>query len=218
MVNASLEAPARPSPLQRWLPPLLIVAAVVGVYAWQWDLEWKFDDISAIQHNFSIRSLSPGDLDAPADGPPGLGVDRSSTTPSRSTTRSAASIRGAISSHNRLLHLGSALLLYGLTRRVLRRGWVRRQLSLGLTGAAWAAAGLALLWALHPIQTETVVYATQRTEALVSFFMLLTLYLGLRAYGSAKPEAWITGATVACALAMGSKEVAVVTPPARGHA
>ena len=37
-----------------------------------------------------------------------------------------------------------------------------------------------MIWALHPLQTETVIYATQRTELMMAFFYLATLYCSLR--------------------------------------
>ena len=36
---------------------------------------------------------------------------------------------------------------------------------------------VAMLWALHPLQTEAVIYATQRTEFMLAFFYLATLLL-----------------------------------------
>ena len=46
---------------------------------------------------------------------------------------------------------------------------------------------VALLWTLHPLNTEAVDYLTQRTELLMALFYLLTLYAGIRAL-SLKPR------------------------------
>ena len=46
--------------------------------------------------------------------------------------------------------------------------------------ADWLAFAAALLWLLHPLQTEVVDYVTQRTESMMGFFYLLTLYAAIR--------------------------------------
>jgi len=40
---------------------------------------------------------------------------------------------------------------------------------------------VALLWTLHPLQTEAVTYIIQRTESLMGLFFLLTFYCFSRA-------------------------------------
>ena len=61
--------------------------------------------------------------------------------------------------------------------------------ALALFGLAWrtslpvnVALAVALLWALHPLTSEAVNYATQRTESMMALFYLLTLYCARRAY------------------------------------
>ncbi len=74
---------------------------------------------------------------------------------------------------------------------------------------------VALLWSLHPLQTETVVYITQRTELLVGFFYLATLYASLRyftAVSSATRAGWLTASALACIAGMACKEVMVTAP------
>src|SRR5439155_1550754 len=88
-------------------------------------------------------------------------------------------------------HIGAALFLFGIARRTTER-----------PGMSLA---IALLWLVHPLQTESVTYVVQRTELLAGFFMLLTLYCVIRQ--------WNAPAVAACALAMGSKEVAVRLDP-----
>ena len=78
--------------------------------------------------------------------------------------------------------------------------------------ARWIATAVALLWALHPLQTETVTCVVQRTEALVALFYLLTLYLFVRGVEASEPQVWHSAALVACLLGMASKEVMVTAP------
>ena len=75
------------------------------------------------------------------------------------------------------------------------------------------ALAIALLWAVHPLQTESVTYIVQRAESLVGLFYLLTLYCFIRgAGGSARPVCWYAGSALACLLGMASKEVMVSAP------
>jgi len=79
---------------------------------------------------------------------------------------------------------------------------------------------IALLWTLHPLQTEAVTYIVQRTESLMGLFYLLTLYGFIR--GAAGDEtigtppwyrrAWYGFSFGACLLGMACKEVMVSAP------
>lgn len=62
---------------------------------------------------------------------------------------------------NILIHLGNALLVYGLIRLIFRR-----ELLAFLT---------AMLFVLHPVQTEAVTYISGRADPLATFFCLLSL-------------------------------------------
>jgi len=48
---------------------------------------------------------------------------------------------------------------------------------------------IALLWALHPLNTEVVDYLTQRSESMMALFYLLTLYAVIRG-GRSHRLAW----------------------------
>jgi len=117
-------------------------------------------------------------------------------------------------------HIACAILLFLLTQITLR-GRLPFSSSPGTPGegrggssvlATRVAAAIALLWSLHPIQTESVNYITQRTEVFESMFLLLTLYAVARSAFSPRPLAWIALAIIACALGMGCKEQMVVAP------
>ena len=62
----------------------------------------------------------------------------------------------------------------------------------------WAFA-VALLWALHPLQTQSVTYLIQRAESLMGLFYLLTLYCVARGVDAIRPRAWHAAAVAACA-------------------
>ena len=63
-----------------------------------------------------------------------------------------------------------------------------------------------------PLQTESVTYIIQRTEALVGLFYLLTLYCVIRGATSRRSMSWYAAAVAACLLGMATKEVMATAP------
>lgn len=102
---------------------------------------------------------------------------------------------------NVALHALNALLLYALLQRVFRDRWL-----------AWVAA---LVFAVHPVATETVNCISYREDALALTFMLAALALyacGMDAALPARAWACALGSLAALALALGAKEMALTTP------
>jgi len=126
---------------------------------------------------------------------------------------------------NIAIHFGCSFILWAIVKRsLLLRYFAGRYES----SAGWLALAVAMLWALHPLQTETVIYTTQRTELMMAFFYLATLYCSLR-YWQLLPAAegsetlsdgtvtrlrrmWLSLAIVSCLAGMASKEVMVSAP------
>ncbi len=78
---------------------------------------------------------------------------------------------------NLAIHLAAALVLFGIIRRTLARG----RLAARFRAAAWGLAlTVALLWLVHPLQTQSVTYIYQRFELLMGLLVLLTLYSFIR--------------------------------------
>ncbi len=73
---------------------------------------------------------------------------------------------------------------------------------------------IALLWAVHPLLTESITCAVQRNEPLVALCLLLTLYALARSADARRPIAWLTLSVVCCLAGMACKEVMVVAPVA----
>ncbi len=71
---------------------------------------------------------------------------------------------------NLLLHLGNAVLLFALLRR--------------MTGALWRSAMVAALFALHPLHVESVAWVAERKDVLSTFFGFLSLFFYARYAGS----------------------------------
>lgn len=105
---------------------------------------------------------------------------------------------------NLLCHLGSGLLVY----RILTRGVTEETKHIPF----WTA----LLFLIHPIQTETVTYISGRATGLMSFFYLLAFFFYLKA--SEVQDApkgyrlYLSGAMASFVLSLGSKETAMTFP------
>ena len=110
---------------------------------------------------------------------------------------------------NLLIHLLAALTLFGIIRRTLLLPALRDRFGPASTALAAAAA---LIWALHPLQTESVTYLVQRAESLMGLCYLLTLYSVIRGASSERPRPWYAAAVALCALGMGAKEVMASAP------
>jgi tetratricopeptide (TPR) repeat protein len=110
---------------------------------------------------------------------------------------------------NLAIHILAAWTLLGIVRRTFLLPVLRERFG---SVALPLATITALLWALHPLQTESVTYVIQRTEALVGLFYLLTLYCVLRGATSNRQRLWYIAATATCLLGMATKEVMATAP------
>ena len=102
---------------------------------------------------------------------------------------------------NIALHLACGLLAFGLIRRTLELPRLRERFASVATNAAFA---VALLWIVHPLNSEVVDYLTERTESLMALCYLLTLYATVRR--------WPVLAVASCAIGMACKESMVTAP------
>ncbi|MGD0094388.1 MAG: tetratricopeptide repeat protein [Planctomycetota bacterium] len=108
------------------------------------------------------------------------------------------------------VHLLAALTLFGIVRRTLLSPRLRERFG---EAAAQLALCVALLWLVHPLQTEAVTYIWQRCESLMGLFFLLTLYCVIRGFHAARPGWWHAGAVCCCLLGAGCKQVIVMALP-----
>jgi tetratricopeptide (TPR) repeat protein len=110
---------------------------------------------------------------------------------------------------NLAIHVGAACVLVALVRDTL--GSPRLAARYG-GHAGGLALAVAMLWAVHPLQTQSVTYVYQRLESLMGLFFLATLYGFQRAGRARRPLAWYAASLGAWLLALGSKEVAAAAP------
>jgi len=96
---------------------------------------------------------------------------------------------------NLAIHILAGLALFGVVRRTLLQPSLRERL--GPSAARWALAA-AVLWTVHPLQTEAVTYISQRCESLMGLFYLLTLYCFIRGADSQRSDRWFALSVMAC--------------------
>jgi hypothetical protein len=181
-----------------------LVAAVIGIYAGVLRAPFVFDDFSSIVANASLHQGVGAALHPPGGGSTVLG--RPVLNLSFALNYACGGLDPAgYHAGNILIHAGAALALFGAVRRTWRHD----------TLFAWACA---LLWAVHPLQTESVSYIAERAESLMGFFYLFSLYGFIRAAGGPAGHpagnrlGWFGLSWVACLLGMGTKETMASAP------
>lgn len=102
---------------------------------------------------------------------------------------------------NLLLHLGSTMLLYAILKTAVQEG---------SAVPFWTA----LIFAIHPIATETVTYISGRASGLMAFFYLFALFLYVRVWEApaTRRPLYIAAAMGSWLLSVASKETAVTLP------
>lgn len=171
---------------------LLLAAGVAAAYAASLGAAFQFDDYNVIVQNPAVQSWTALGEELGKGLRPVL----------KATYALSWTLGGgeplAFHAFNVLVHALNAILLYFIGLRLAAR-WRP-----GLENAVLLAA---LVFALHPVQTEAVTYASGRSSSLVASFYLGALLVYLRG-GSA----WASLALFA--LACGTKETALTLPAA----
>ena len=227
--------PAPPPAAGSWRAVALILVVGALTFANSLAAPFLYDDAAAVVENTSIQSpaLLTSLLHPPRGGAPTAGRPLANFSFALNWAIGGAEPRG-YHAVNVALHLACALLLFAIVRRTLvAPGFsdVRLPVAQGLsparpgspegrryeTGLRDEATGVALvcalIWMVHPLQSEVADYVSARTESLMALFFLLTLYCGIRAHGARTPAAWQIGSVIACALGVMCKEsMAVVLP------
>lgn len=181
---------------------LLLLCASAFAFGNSFAGRFVFDDVKQIVENEHIRSLSP--VWAPLRGS------------SRPLVQWSLALNFAVSGlepwsyHllNVLIHLAAACVLAAFLRRILAKHCAAR--------VANAANGLALLiallWLIHPLQTESVTYVIQRGESLMGLFCLLMLYCFIRSVESKCAGTWRAASTIFCILGLATKPIMAIAP------
>jgi tetratricopeptide (TPR) repeat protein len=195
------------SPVAVWLAAALIVAVTVAAYSNSLGAPLIFDDFPSIVENRSIRRLWPISvpLSPPIHGEAVTGRPLLNLSFALDYAFGGTEPQGYHLA-NLAIHVAAALVLFGLLRRTflllgrpiaaagsaLNAGLLRpttdRNACAATTGRnvgppTVVAAIIALLWAVHPLQTESVTYVVQRAESLMGLCYLLVLYGLVRGAG-----------------------------------
>jgi len=207
----------------------IVVASVWVAYRNSFTGAFVYLDDSAVRDNPTIRSLWPISrvLAPPADG--GLTVGgRPMVNLSLAINYAIGGVRvWGYHAFNVAVHALAALTLFGIVRRTAT------QMPRGPAHPDRFAFALALLWSLHPLQTESVTYIIQRAESLMGLCYLLTLYCFIRGVDGAMPAGslaardgmgadekaggrtgclWFGAGWAACLCGVATKEVMVSAP------
>lgn len=106
-------------------------------------------------------------------------------------------------------HVATALTLFGFARRALRLPRV----DLGEDDSIATAFALAVLWAVHPLNTQAVNYVVQRAECMAGLAGLVALYCLTRAATAGDAgRRWQVATAIAFYAGLGCKEVAFTMP------
>lgn len=192
------------SPLERipYFPQLLLMAAGFLVYLNSFGAPFIFDDIHMIVKNPDIKSWAAiSDM-----------FDRA-----RFVYYGTFALNYALGGlhvfgyHlvNVIIHILSALILYGIVKQTLtlpifedRFQHESRELSFAIS----------LLWLIHPLQTASVTYISQRAESLMGLFYLFVLYCSTRGFQSKRPLGWYAASILSAILGMATKQAIVSVP------
>ena len=204
-------SPASSPPTQSgrtWLAPLLIVLAGLAVYANAQHGPFLLDDRRAIEDNLSIRDLgSTATVLHPPIQSPVTGRPLVNLSLAINYQLGGLQVEG-YHRWNIAIHLLAALALFG----VLRRTFARHLPELSEAAAAVPALIGALIWVVHPLNSEAVNYVTQRTESMMALAYLLALYTAIRGVERNPFNRWELAAVIAAFCAVASKEAALTIP------
>ena len=109
---------------------------------------------------------------------------------------------------NLLLHIGNAILVCAIVAQLLNAKSIKDKAKNNFSFMLYPLCA-ALLFAVHPLHTEAVVWAAARKDVLSTFFMLMTVWLYCVSKNSTK-KYWLSVAVFALALL---SKVSVITWP-----
>ena len=171
----------------------VIVLAALAVYYNSISCPFIFDDQPAITQNLTIRHFWSA-LSPPPNG--GGVIGRPLVNFSLAVNYAVGGLKvWGYHATNLAIHILAGLTLFGIVRRTLLRPAFAglRRASPSAPNSGESAQGpsfadsstvlafiVALLWTVHPLQTESVTSIIQRTESLMGLFYLLTLYCFVR--------------------------------------
>ncbi|MBL8200861.1 MAG: tetratricopeptide repeat protein [Chromatiales bacterium] len=193
--------PAAGNPLQRWWPPFLVILLVGVAYANALQASFQFDDWDVIVRDPRVQGLAAWWASMPGMRP----------LLKLSYALNHASGAGVAGFHavNVVIHAGNGLLVLYLARRFAA------QLGEAPAVAGWLALATALIFVLHPVQTEAVTYASGRSTSLSALFALASMAAWVNWRATPRRRAWLLPGSLLLMLAgMATKETVAIVPVA----
>jgi tetratricopeptide (TPR) repeat protein len=185
---------------------LVLAAAVAGCYSNSLGAPFVLDDERSLTLDPGLASWAPSPVEPPSR--------RVAYLSFKVDYRLHGLDPAGFHATNVAVHVLAALAVYALARLLLSRagrGAARGERADAVAPAAFAAA---LLWAVHPVQTQAVTYVVQRIASLAALFYVaaLALYLAAREGRGASRALAYAAALAAGLLAMFTKEIAFTLP------
>jgi len=255
--SRTLSPPGPKTFLARWdtlLASGIVVLAALAAYHNSFSGPFFFDDTSAITANSTIRHFESAFSPSPKNATFGRPLINLSFALNYALGGMKVWGYHAL---NLLIHTLAGLTLFGIVRRTLASRLATRgfqisnlkskivespataqseisNLRFEMPQATLLALAVAVIWVVHPLQTEAVTYISQRAESLMGLFYLLTLYCFVRSTKVEKSKVqsleskgtptsssqlstlssglWLSGSVLACLLGVMSKEIIVTAP------
>lgn len=201
------------------------MALCAALYAWTADFPMVFDDemymknnplfLDARSFNYPVRFIEFANIPGKLGGDPDLATNFITRPVSYATLRLNYWLDGFnprwFRVVNVVIHATSSVLVFALSWLLLRRGGK----GAGRDSMLFISAVPALLFAVHPLATESVTYIIQRFTSLSTLFYLLTLCLYFLSLDASSGRARLilrVAATVSLLAGMLTKECTFTAP------
>lgn len=186
---------------------LTLIVCCFTIFWGIWHIPIIFDDIATLTNNPTIRDLSKlGTI---------LALPKGIVLAWRPFANLTFALSYSLSGLDPWAHHGFALIIHALSGIVLfsviKETFSTDVMKKWHVHATTVAGIVATLWLIHPVQSETVAYISQRTESLMGLFYLLTLYCFIRGTKSKNWGCFILSFT-SMFLGILSKEVILSAP------
>jgi protein O-mannosyl-transferase len=181
--------------------PLLVVVAAMLAYANSFAGGFQFDDFNVIVREAGAQSPAAWWASQPGIRP----LLKLTYALNRWSPFGLAGLHAV----NLLIHLANSVLVAALLMRLVPAAGAGEGTADGRRFAAWLSA---LVYALHPVQTEAVTYLSGRSTSLAAFFALASIVCWLRGEDDAKGR-WHRPLSLLCFVAaLLCKEYTAVLP------
>ncbi len=189
-----------------------LVVLVLVIYSSGMSGPFIFDDMSNIEYNPHIRmtelsfeGLEKAAFDSPASRRPVANVSFALNYWLHGESTFGYHL------FNVLIHATVGIMLFFVIRVTLNTPALRTTYS----DHKWVALIAALIWLVHPLQSQSVTYIVQRMNSLAALFYIMSLFFyarGRLSQGTKSRLSWFGGCAAAGLLAAGSKQTAATLP------